>query len=145
MRLKEENLPLPMPSKKSHIKLYADECFPVPSATFLKASGYSVIHAYDKNLVQKNDRIHLSEAKKLGRILITLDRDFLYYNEINLSNYPGVIVISVGSAIPINVDKVCKKLLKNISEDFTKDSLIKVTINKVIKIKGGRTILEKDY
>lgn len=88
MKLKEENLPLPMPSKKSHIKLYADECFPVPSATFLKALGYSVIHAYDK---------------------------------------------------------VCKKLLKNISEDFAKSSLIKVTIDKVIKIKGGRTILEKDY
>ena len=64
MKLKEENLPLPMPSKKSHIRQYADECFPVPSTTFLKALGYSVIHAYDKNLVQKDDRVHLSEAKK---------------------------------------------------------------------------------
>jgi len=145
MKLKEENLPLPMPSKKSRIKLYADECFPVPSATFLKASGYSVIHAYDKNLVQKDDRIHLLEAKKLNRVLITLDRDFLYYNEVNLNNHLGVIVISVGTAVPENVNKVCKKLLKNISEDFAKSSLIKVTIDKVIKIKGGRTILEKDY
>lgn len=133
-----------MPSKKSHIQLYADECFPVPSATYLKSLGYSVTHAYDRNLIRKSDRTHLSESKKLGRVLITLDRDFLYYNEVNLNTHPGVIVISVGSAIPININKVCNKLLKNIGEDFIKNSLVKVTINKIIKTKKGKIILERN-
>ena len=132
-----------MPSKKSRIRLYADECFPVPSATRLKSLGYSIVHAYDKNLVQKNDRTHLAESKKLGRVLITLDRDFLYYNEVDLDNHPGVIVVSVGSTTPINVDKVCQKLLQNISEDFAKDSLLRVTVAKIVKIKKGKTILVK--
>lgn len=134
-----------MSSRKSDIQLYADECFPVPSSTYLKSLGYSVVHAYDKKLVGKNDRIHLAESKKLNRVLISLDRDFLYYNEVNLDTHPGVIVISVGSTTTTNVNKVCKKLLKKISQDFIKDSLIKVTVDKIIKLKLGKIVLEKSF
>lgn len=132
-----------MPSK-NRIQLYADECFPVPSATYLKSLGYSVVHAYDKKLIHKNDKTHLAESRKLQRVLITLDRDFIYYNEANLNDHPGVIVISVGSTTPININKVCNKLLKNISAGFTNSSLIRVTINKIIKNKKGKIILEKN-
>lgn len=134
-----------MPSRKSDIQLYADECFPVPSSIYLKSLGYSVVHAYDKKLVGKNDRTHLAESKKLNRVLISLDRDFLYYNEVNLNTHPGVIVISVGSTTPANVNKVCKKLLRKINQDFTGDSLIKVTVDKIIKLKLGKIVLEKRF
>lgn len=132
-----------MPSKRSKIQFYADECFPIPSATYLRSLGYSIIHAFDKNYIQKSDRFHLLASKKLKRILITLDRDFLYYEQASLKEYPGVIVISVGSATPFNINKVCRKLLRNISRDLTKGSLIKVTTNKIVKIKGGKIIFEK--
>lgn len=132
-----------MPSKKSHIQLYADECFPVPVTTYLKSLGYSIIHAYDQNFIQKTDYFHLSKSKKLKRILITLDRDFLYYNQVNLESHPGVIVISTGSATPPNINKICEKLLKNLSNNFTKDSLIKVTQSKIIKLKKNIVVYEK--
>lgn len=132
-----------MPSKKSRLQLYADECFPVTSVTYLKSLGYSVIHAYDRKLIRKSDQLHLRESKKLNRVLITLDRDFLYYQKVNLSKHPGVIVISAGSITPNNVNKICKKLLANLSEDFLKDSLIKATSNRIIKTKEGKIVSKK--
>ncbi len=133
-----------MPSKKSHIQLYADECFPVPVVTYLKSQGISIIHAYDKNFIQKSDRFHLLISRKLGRVLITLDRDFNEYEQSSLKGFPGVIIISVGSTTPTNITKVCQKILKLVSKDLLKDSLIKVTINKLIKIEEGKIIYEKN-
>lgn len=132
-----------MPSKKSHVQLYADECFPVATVTYLKSLGYSIVHAFDKKMIQKSDQAHLKISKKLQRVLITLDRDFLYYEQINIVKHPGVIVISVGSATPPQINKVCKKLLKNITKDFIKDALIKVTTNKITKLKEDKIVREK--
>lgn len=134
-----------MPSKKSRIQLYADECFPVTVVTYLRSLGYSIIHAYDKNLVQKSDKFHLNTSKKLNRALITLDRDFNYYEQTALIDYPGVIIISVGSSTPPNITRVCMKLLKEISSDFVKGSLVKATISKLIKIKKEFVVSEKMF
>jgi predicted nuclease of predicted toxin-antitoxin system len=82
-------------------------------------------------------------SKKLQRALITLDRDFLYYEQININKHPGVIVISVGSATPPHINKICEKLLKNMTKDFVKDALIKVTANKIRKMKEGKIVWEK--
>lgn len=127
-----------MPSKKLHIQLYADECFPLTSVTYLKSLGYSIIHAYDKKQINKKDQAHLAVSKKLKRTLITLDRDFIYYKEANLTKHPGVIVISVSSTTPITVNKVCVKLLKELGKDTIANSLLKVTTNKIIKLKEGK-------
>lgn len=126
-----------MPSKKSHIQLYADECFPVTSVTYLRSLGYSIIHAYDLKLTGKSDLVHLKESRKLNKVLITLDRDFIYYEKVNLNQHPGVMIISVGSAIPSSINKLCEKVLKLIKSNFTKDALIKITGRKLIKIKEG--------
>lgn len=126
-----------MPSKKSDIQFYADECFPVTSSTHLKSKGFSIIHAYDRGYIQKQDRFHLKISKKTSRVLITLDRDFLGYNEINLKNHPGVIIVSVGSATSPNVNKVLDKALTMINKDYVKNSLIKITDRKIIKNKSG--------
>lgn len=131
-----------MPSKKLQLKFYADECFPVPSVTHFKSLGYSFTHAYDYKLVGKKDSIHLRHGKNLGRVLITLDRDFLYYERAALEKHPGVIVIS-GSPTPLSVNKICEKLFKNISRDYIKGSLLKVTIDKITKLQQGRIISSK--
>lgn len=92
----------------------------------------------------KSDRFHLSISKKLGRVLITLDRDFNEYEKTSLKGFPGVIIISVGSTTPLNITKVCQKIVKLISQDFVKNSLIKVTVDKLIKIKEGKMVYEKN-
>lgn len=126
-----------MPSKKSDIQFYADECFPLTSSTYLKSKGFSIIHAYDKGYIQKKDGFHLKVSKRISRVLITLDRDFLYYDEVNLKNHPGVIIVSVGSATSPNVNRVLDKALIKINKDYTKNSLILITDRKIIKNKNG--------
>ncbi len=132
-----------MLSKKSHLQFYADECFPVPVVTYLKSLGYSIIHAYDKNFIQKSDKFHLLTSKKLSRVLITLDRDFNEYEKSSLKGFPGVIIVSVGSTTPLSITKVCQKIIKLVNQTFVKDSLIKVTVDKLIKIKEGKIVYEK--
>ncbi|MFH1832950.1 MAG: DUF5615 family PIN-like protein [Candidatus Levyibacteriota bacterium] len=134
-----------MPSKKSRIQLYADECFPIPTVSYLKFLGFSIVHAYDKKLVGKSDQLHLKKSKKINRVLLTLDRDFIYYEKVSLTKHPGVIVISVGSATPNNINKVCKKLLGIINENFVKNSLVRVTSNRLIKIKKGKIVYKKSF
>lgn len=132
-----------MPSRKPHIQFYADECFPVPSVTYLKSLGYSIVHAFDYKMVRKSDPAHLKKALQLGRVLITLDRDFIYYGQAKLEGHPGVIVLSTGSAVPKSIERVCEKLLKTISDDFVRGSLVKVTNEKVIKMKQRKRVFEK--
>lgn len=134
-----------MPSKKSHIKLYADENFPVTSVLYLKSLGYSIIHAFDKKYVQKSDSKHLKISKQLQRVLITLDRDFLYYEKVHLEEHPRVIVISVSLATPPRINHVCKKLFQNINNAYVKDSLLKVTNNKIVKTKNGKITSQKNF
>ncbi len=133
-----------MPSKKSRLQLYADECFPVTSVTFLKSLGFSINHAFDLKLIQKSDRVHLQESKKLKRVLITLDRDFLYYNKINLDMHPGVIVISTGSNTPGHINCICEKALKQIDPHYCQNSLVKITFNKITRSKLGKIISSKN-
>ena len=132
-----------MSSKKLRIHLYADECFPVPSVIYLKSLGYSITHAYDKNYINKPDAFHFNVSKKLERILITLDRDFLGYENISLKDHPGIIVISAGSTTPPVINNTCRKLFRYIGADYCKASLVRATANKIIKIREGKIISEK--
>lgn len=126
-----------MPSKKPRLRLYADECFPVTTVTFLRSLGFSIIHAYDLKLTSKSDKFHLKQTQKLSRTLITLDRDFLYYKQASLAGHPGVIVISGGSTTPSRVNLICQKNLPTISPNSASEALIVITSTKIAKTKHG--------
>lgn len=127
-----------MPSKKIRLRLYADENFPVPSATYLKSKGISIVHAYDINLINKDDRLHIQRAKKLQRTLVTVDRDFLYYSDLTVKGSLGVVVISTGNATPLHINQILNKTLSKISPEYAKEAFIKVTIDKIIRIKKDK-------
>ena len=126
-----------MPSKKSKLRLYFDECIPVQSATYLKTKGISVQHAYDLKLIQKPDQLHLNESKKLNRVLISLDKDVKRFNSVTVSDHPGVILLSTGDITPAHINKLLDKLLKHVSPDFAKDSKIKFSLDKIIRNRKG--------
>ncbi len=125
-----------MPSKKSRLQLYADECFPLTSVTYLRSQGISIIHAVERKTIRRKDEFHLKESKKLNRILITLDRDFLLYHWANLTNHPGIIIISVATATPPHINAVCTALLKHITPHFIKESVATVSKKKIARRKG---------
>jgi predicted nuclease of predicted toxin-antitoxin system len=103
--------------------------------TKLKSKGISIIHAHDINKTGISDRQHLKISKRLNRVLITLDRDFLGYTPESLVGHPGVIVISTGTAVSLEIDKICEKMIHRITSDFAKESLITVTKVKITKKK----------
>lgn len=133
-----------MSSKKIRPKLYADENFPVSSATFLKSLGISIVHAYDHKMINKSDLAHIKYAAKLERTLITIDRDFLYYSAVNAKNSFGAIVISTGDATPNHISLICKKALPKISEKISKGAFIRITMSKII-VKKIDTKVEINY
>lgn len=122
-----------MPSKKTDIQLYADECFPLTTILYLRSLGFSIKHASELNFLNKSDLSHLRKAKKLKKTLITLDRDFLGYTAERVRGSMGVIVISVGSNAPRHVNLVCKKQLNKLTKHLVKNSLILVTNDKITK------------
>ncbi|HSW48460.1 MAG TPA: DUF5615 family PIN-like protein [Candidatus Saccharimonadales bacterium] len=126
-----------MPSKKSRLHIYADECIPVTSIINLKQKGVSAIHAYDINFIQKPDKIHLKKSKELNRILLSFDRDFKQFKHFPLLNHPGVILLSTGDTTPEHVNKILDKVLKHITVLFMRNSLVIVTMNKIIREKEG--------
>lgn len=126
-----------MPSRKIRLQLYADECFPVPTVVYLRSKGVSIVHASSFNYLNKSDKFHLKVSKNLGKILITLDRDFTF-NWKDVKSHPGVILISTGSRGYQAINDICYKGLTRITLNFTKDSLLRITKTKVIKLKNDK-------
>ncbi len=127
-----------MPFKKHRISFYADENIPIPSVTYLRKKGINIRHVYDEDLVGKEDHYQFNHSKKLNRVLLSLDKDFKKFDGISLKSHPGVILITVGNAVPENINRVLYKILVNISEDYVVNSLIRVTMSKMIRLKNGK-------
>ena len=124
-----------MPSRKIRLQLYADENFPVTSVKYLKSLGVSIVHAYAMGNVRKSDLFHLKASKTLGRILITLDRDF-NYNWTTLQNHPGVILVRSGSQTSAAINAICQKAFKKLTPHFVSQSLVRITTDKIWRNKN---------
>lgn len=128
-----------MPSKKSRLPLYADENIAVQTVSRLKTKGISVIHAYDLNYVNKRDELHFKKSKSLKRILLSLDKDFKRFKGIPVGNHPGIILITSGSSTYKHINKILDKALKHIPEDYIKHSILRISMDKIVKEKNGKT------
>lgn len=122
-----------MPSKKSDLQLYADECFPLTTVLYLRSLGYSIKHASEYNFINRSDLSHLKFAKKENKTLITLDRDFLGYTKARVGQTLGVIVISTGSNAPKHINLICRKQLQKITKNYVSNSLVLITNKKITK------------
>ncbi|OIP57228.1 MAG: hypothetical protein COX79_02645 [Candidatus Levybacteria bacterium CG_4_10_14_0_2_um_filter_36_16] len=122
-----------MPSKKSDLQIYADECFPFTTVLYLRSLGYSIRHALEYNFLNKPDISHLKHAKKLGKTLITLDRDFLGYTTARAEGTKGIVVITVGSNAPKHINSICKKQLPKIKRSVIANSVILISNDKITK------------
>lgn len=124
-----------MPSKKSGIQFYADECFPLTTVIYLRSAGYSIKHSSEYNFLNKSDIAHLKFAKSKEKILITLDRDFLGYTTERAKGTKGIVVITSGSNAPKHINGICKKQLPKIKRRFVANSVILISNDKITKNK----------
>ena len=129
-----------MSSKKSRLRLYADENIPIPSVTYLKKKGISIVHAFDFKYIEKPDKEHLHKSKSLKRVLISLDKDVKKFHGVTIKNHPGVILLESGDVTASHLNLLLDKVIKHISPAFAKNSLIRITINTLTQVKKGEIV-----
>ena len=124
-------------NRKSDLSFYADECIPQPSVDYLRSNGISVTHAFDLGFIERPDRFHLKESKKMKRILLSLDADFIHFSPNDVVGHPGVICLSSSDITPKHLNKLLDKVLKNINSSAIKNSILTISIDKIRKNKKG--------
>lgn len=129
---------MPHKSKKSKLHFYLDECMPVQCAIYLRSKGINVVHVSEIKAIAKTDNFHLKNSKKLKKTIVSLDTDFKDFTDISHDNHPGIILLSTGDISYVNLNKILDKVLKDVSPDYVKESVLRVSIRKITKQKGDR-------
>jgi hypothetical protein len=83
--------------RRAKPRFYADENFPNVAIKILKRLGADVLTVRDARRRGHPDENHVAEALRLGRILITCDRDYLDGRRFPLIHCPALIVFEFGS------------------------------------------------
>jgi predicted nuclease of predicted toxin-antitoxin system len=76
------------------LQFYSNENFPIAMVNLLRAEGYNVLTSYETGQTNQgiSDDVVLQYATKMGRILITENRqDFIDLHRI-VSNHAGIII-----------------------------------------------------
>lgn len=125
------------PHKK--LKLYADANIPKPVIDELRAAGLVVDSVTEAGLGSHPDKNILQRAKKLNRVILTMDRDFWDDKKHPLQKSPGIIFIDVA---PDQLDKAIEGLAKFYALfarayplDWWHETKARITVNSFV-IKG---------
>src|SRR5690348_7367780 len=78
-------------------RFYADHNIPAGLIRALRLKDVSVVTASEREKGRAEDPDHYAEAKRLGRILLTHDRDFLDRKKFSTRGGTGIVVIDGGS------------------------------------------------
>jgi predicted nuclease of predicted toxin-antitoxin system len=93
----EEALWLDSHSQPKKLKLCADANVPREIIAELRRAGIPVVAASEEGLAKRSDEEILAWTKRIGRVLLTLDRDFWDDRKFPLRKSPGIIFIDVKS------------------------------------------------
>jgi hypothetical protein len=83
--------------RRARPRFYADENFPSVAIQILRQLCADVLTVHDARLRRHPDENHVAAALRLGRILITCDRDYLNDRRFPLVHCPALIVCDFGS------------------------------------------------
>lgn len=86
-------------------RFYADENFPATTVELLRRSNLDVVTVLERGKAGHPDENHLAEARKLGRIFLTCDRDFLDDRRFPLLQSPALVVFNFGSGTATEVQE----------------------------------------
>src|SRR5437870_12833705 len=83
-------------ARKAKPRFHADENFPTIATDILRLRGADVLTVQEARLVGHPDENHSANALRLGRILITCDRDYLDERRFPLIHCPAIFVFDFG-------------------------------------------------
>jgi hypothetical protein len=81
-------------------RFYADENFPPLATTILRKRGANVLTVQEARMCGHPDENVVSEARRLRRVLITCDRDYLNEERFPIMLSPVLVVCDFGSGRP---------------------------------------------
>jgi Domain of unknown function (DUF5615) len=82
--------------RKSKPRFYADENFPTVATEILRKREADVFTVQEAGRRRHPDENHSAEALRLGRVLITCDRDYLNEHRFPLIHCPAIVVCDFG-------------------------------------------------
>jgi hypothetical protein len=82
--------------KKTFARFYADENFPNRAVEILRSRKLDVLTVVEAKKSGHPDENHTAEALRLGRVLITCDRDYLDERRFPLISCPALVVFDFG-------------------------------------------------
>jgi predicted nuclease of predicted toxin-antitoxin system len=100
------------------MKLKLDENLSRHLKTALSSQGLDVVTVADENLLSKPDTVIASEAKREGRILLTLDVEFADLRKYPPGTHPGIILFRPSSLGPLSVNRLITDFIQ--STDLSK-------------------------
>jgi predicted nuclease of predicted toxin-antitoxin system len=83
--------------RKAKPRFYADENFPPLATQMLRGLGANVLTVQESRKCGHPDENLVSEARRLGRVLISCDRDYLNEDRFPIIQCPVVVVCDFGS------------------------------------------------
>jgi predicted nuclease of predicted toxin-antitoxin system len=91
--------------RKTKPRFYADENFPNIAVEILRRRGADVLTVHEAMRNGHPDENHAAEALRLGRVLITCDRDYLDERKFPLIHCPAIIVCDFGKGSAHEIDR----------------------------------------
>lgn len=82
--------------RKAKPRFYADENFPTTATALLRRRGADVLTVQETGRRRHPDENHAAEALRLGRVLITCDRDYLDERRFPLIHCPAIVICNFG-------------------------------------------------
>lgn len=116
------------------LRLYLDENFPAPSGKFLRSLGHNILQVIDqKSSISLSDLSQIRKANKDKRILVALDKDFLFNKSLHtlISKGPGVILLKSSDTNYKKLNEIMMKLLKKINHEIIQGMICIASIEKI--------------
>jgi predicted nuclease of predicted toxin-antitoxin system len=82
--------------RKAKPRFYADENFPTIATEILRRREADVLTVQEAGRRRHPDENHAAEALRLGRVLITCDRDYLDERRFPLIHCPAIVICDFG-------------------------------------------------
>jgi hypothetical protein len=116
--------------RKAKPRFYADENFPQLAIEILRNLKADVLTVQDNRRRGHPDENHVAEALRLGRILITCDRDYLDERRFKLVHCPALVVFDFGRGTAREIWETFKCLGSIFSAPQFFDKWTKISANR---------------
>jgi len=115
------------------MKFLADICVSPACVEWLRAIGYDAVHLYEQKLHKLADHTILCKARDEGRILLTMDLDFVrLVSAVGVDSLPIVVIFRLSNQRPLSIQNrlaVVMEVLENLK--LQDNAIISVSDEKV--------------